>query len=119
MHERSLAQALLSQIEQVAAGQLGLRPKVAEVELGPLAGVEPLLLQSAFAEIAQERGFSDLGLRLSEVPLGLRCLACHHESELQGLGFLCPLCGSTQIQITQGDGLFLVHVDFVPQNETT
>lgn len=115
MHEQSLARALLSQIERVAAGQCGLSPRVALVEVGPLAGVEPLLLESAFAAIAQERGYSNLELRLTEVRLGLRCLACHQASELEGLGFSCPLCGSQRIQFTQGDGLLLVHVDFVQQ----
>ncbi len=118
MHERSLAQALLTQITQVAAEYPGLVPRAATVDVGPLAGVEPLLLEFAFTEVATERGLPELELVLRQVPLGMHCDSCQQDSELDSLSFQCPQCDSHQIHITQGDGVILVHVDLVQPGDT-
>jgi hydrogenase nickel incorporation protein HypA/HybF len=113
MHERSLAQSLLTQIAQVAEQHVGTRPQSAAVEIGPLSGVEPLLLESAFVDVAAERGFPDLLLVLKQVPLGLHCRDCHQVSESISIEFQCPKCGSHRTRVTHGDALILVHVDLV------
>lgn len=118
MHERSLAQALVTQITQVAEGHPGLVPRAAAVDVGLLAGVEPLLLEFAFAEVAAERGLPELELVLRQVPLGMHCDSCQQDSELDSVSFQCPKCGSHRIHITQGDGLILVHVDLVQTGDT-
>ena len=49
MHEASLARALLNQVAQIARDRQGQAVLEVIVQVGPLSGVEPLLLVEAFS----------------------------------------------------------------------
>ena len=52
MHEHSLVHALLEQVERLAGEQGAGEVEEVRVQLGPLSGVEPLLVKTAFEMLA-------------------------------------------------------------------
>ncbi len=48
MHELAVCQALIEQVEAIAAQRLAQRVDSVCVSIGPLSGVEPRLLEQAF-----------------------------------------------------------------------
>ena len=112
MHEMSIARAIYRQIELAEQEQNGMQPIACEVEVGPLSGIEPLCLQAAFADLMNEVGRM-IGLSIQEIPLRGRCSDCHTESSIDGFQFNCSMCGGPRMQVTSGDQVQLVSIDFL------
>lgn len=112
MHEASLVKALLRQVSQVAADHGVSCVDEIRVQIGPLAGVEPLLLQSAFERIAPQTVAAAARLLIQEVPLEGCCQACSREFEVLGFRFVCPGCQSGSVLVIRGDALVLESVAF-------
>lgn len=114
MHEASLVRNLLKQVQGVSELHPGTRIARVEVEIGPLSGVEPLLLESAFRDLAPRAFAQPVELALNEVPLGARCEDCQHEFEVIDFEFRCPKCHSSRLHIIRGDSIQLVNVSLAP-----
>jgi hydrogenase nickel incorporation protein HypA/HybF len=106
MHERSLILALLKHVAQIQSLHDGAAVSEIAVELGPLSGVEPELLRSAYESLAEPGA----KLVIHEVPLEVRCLACRTCNSMQTFESICPQCQSTDLQIIGGDTFRLLHV---------
>lgn len=106
MHERSLVAALLKQVADIQQqyGQAPVREIV--VEVGPLSGVEPMLLQSAFQDLSPR----DVLLMIETTPLVARCLNCLQMLTMERFMSQCSLCQSTDLQIISGDEYRLLRV---------
>ena len=109
MHEQSLVNALLRQVEQVRRQHGGGRVTEVRVELGPLAGVEPLLLVSAFEQLAPGTSAAEATLVIDEVALTAECTSCLCEFEVKDFDFRCPGCGGN-VRVIRGDAFQLVSV---------
>jgi len=118
MHEYSLASTLLQQADELRRRDGAAQLVEVRVEIGPLSGVEPLLLLSAFNTRRQQLSLEQAGdddpfaqtrLIVDEVPLMAKCDTCCREFEVAGFDFRCPTCGSPVV-ITSGDRLLLVSV---------
>jgi hydrogenase nickel incorporation protein HypA/HybF len=110
MHEVSLVKALLRQVGQLAAENRAASIEEIRVETGPLAGVEPLLLHSAFERIAPQTIAAAARLVIQDVPLEGRCQVCERQFEILSFQFLCPVCNSHNVEVTRGDALVLESV---------
>jgi hydrogenase nickel incorporation protein HypA/HybF len=108
MHEMSLVEELLAQAECIAAEHRGQIEEVF-VSVGPLAGVEPLLLQSAFETLAP----TGARLVIDEIALRVRCESCGQEFEPERLILVCPACESGNCKVLAGDALMLQCVTLV------
>lgn len=105
MHEVSLVRSLLEQVDRIVAEQGGRAAVEVRVEIGPLSGVEPLLVKEAFTQLA-----GDGTLIIDEVTLTARCDSCHTEFELESFRFVCPHCDSRETHIVRGDAFRLMSV---------
>ena len=110
MHEESLIRSLLRQVEELAQHHQATAIDEVEVEVGPLSGVEPLLLQDAFERLKAEFSWPNARLCVSQVGLDVLCVNCQNESQLQNFHFVCRECGSTSLQILRGDAFRLLNV---------
>lgn len=110
MHEKSLVRSLLKQVDQLRIENKALSVGLVTVELGPLSGVEPQLIHTAFEELVTEYFDDQPTLKIRLVPLQIRCRSCHHESAVEGITLECPKCASTKIQIIRGDEFRLLDV---------
>src|SRR5690349_3062792 len=106
MHESSLVRSLLRQVEMIRVEEDGLLVAEIRIEIGPLSGVEPMLVSSAFLQLAPACGMNGARLVIDEVPLSARCAACGLvEVSLPHIS--CPICGLSEIQIVRGDEMRL------------
>lgn len=125
MHEYSLVSSLLEQVAQLVAqsavtnGESTSRVTEICLQIGPLSGVEPLLLQSAFARLSPGTVAADARLQVDEVPLLVRCETCGQQSKLAELRFVCPACMATNLTVLNGDGVVLKSIALaIPQDAT-
>jgi hydrogenase nickel incorporation protein HypA/HybF len=110
MHEMSLVRSLLTQVERLAAEHAATAVTEIEVEIGPLSGVEPVLVREAFDLLVATSAVPHATLKIDQVPLLCRCGDCRQQFELVSFRFKCPHCGSTEVQITSGDQFRLLNV---------
>ncbi len=108
MHERSLVQTLIEQIDDELR-QRGLKHlEEVRLEVGEFAGVEPQLMQLAFADLATDHWSQPVRLVWETKPLTARCQNCFQEFRVVRFRFRCPLCDHRQVEIVGGEGIRLV-----------
>lgn len=110
MHEHSLVRALIRQVSQVAVDNAADAVERVRVELGPLSGVEPVLVDLAWQQLGPGTICNEATLILEEIPLRCRCRACHEEFEVAEIRLECTACGSHSVQVTGGDEFRLLDV---------
>jgi len=105
MHERSIARSIFRQVQELAEEYPGKRVVAVEVEVGPLAGVEVSLLESALQE---EQPVDEVAFSIKTVMLEAQCEKCGNHFEVQNFTFVCPSCGCVDVQVTQGDAVRII-----------
>ena len=110
MHEESLMRSLLRQVDELARHHNAVAVEEIEVEIGPLSGVEPLLIKEAFQRLKETISWPGLQLCVQQVALEVLCNDCDRESQLLDFRFVCVHCGSTSLQIIRGDSFRLLNV---------
>jgi len=111
MHELSLCLALLDQARALAEqhGAHGITRLL--VRVGPLAGVEPALLASAWPLAAAETLAADALLDIETAPVVVHCRDCDRASTVAPNRLLCLHCGSHRTRLQSGDELLLVSLE--------
>lgn len=107
MHEYSLAKTLIEQVRDIASGRAAEEVIEIVVEAGPLAGIEPVLLATAFEQLTADSELHRARLAILHVPLTVRCRTCGALSSLEELDFVCLACESTAVQVISGDSVIL------------
>lgn len=107
MHERSLVQALLRQVTDLAAGYVGGEVQQVRVRVGEFSGVAPELLSTAYDELVQSTALQNSTLKIERVPLTATCQDCTNEFQIKGFRFQCDQCGSLRLSIQGGDEMLL------------
>ena len=111
MHELSLCQNLIDQVTALARQHKAQSVACVRVQIGVLAGVEPLLLESAFS-IARAGTVADHAEMFTEiVQPQVACRACGAESEVTPSDLRCPACGSADTRLVRGEELILARVE--------
>lgn len=116
MHEESLVRSLLHQVEELARKHHATEVEDIEVEIGPLSGVESLLVREAFERLKDDIQWPNCTLTISVVGLLVFCNHCSGESELFDFRFVCTHCGSTSLRILSGDAFRLLNVRMQIEN---
>ncbi len=116
MHEQSLMRTLLQQVEMIRLENKAERVTEVRVEVGPLSGVEPMLLTSAFAQLASEQTVIGARFVIDEVPLLASCESCDNEFEISDFVFRCPECHGN-VKTISGDEFQLVSVSLFETRE--
>lgn len=110
MHELSVCQALLSQVAEIARERGADSVERITIELGPLCGVDPGLLLSAFA-VMRLRGIA-ANAQLVIEPMGVTicCVECGAQTETGTNRLVCAACGGFRTRVVSGDELRLRQV---------
>jgi hydrogenase nickel incorporation protein HypA/HybF len=111
MHELAICQALLEQVERVARENGARRVLSVTLSVGPLAGVEPELLEHAYPLAAAGTVAEGAALVIDTVPVMLRCRICAAESEAAANRLLCARCDAWQVDVVSGDEMLLQRVE--------
>ena len=111
MHELSICQSMLAQVEAIALQHHTERVTGITLHIGPLAGVEPGLLQQAFS-LARAGSVADqAALVIESLPIRVRCHGCERESDALPNRLVCGHCGDYHTQLISGDEMLLASVE--------
>ncbi len=114
MHELSVCQGLIREVERVAAAHDACEVVALSVAIGPLSGVEPELLARAF-EIARAGTIAERAmLQVETMPVVVECRVCGAESLVSAQALICGTCGSFEVDLKSGDELLLKRVEMTP-----
>lgn len=111
MHELSVAQALVEQLDGIARAHEAQAIASFRVRIGPLAGVVPELLESAFGLAAAGSLAERAAMELIVAPVQVRCQTCGAKTEAAMNRLLCGACGDWHTQLVSGDELILESVE--------
>ncbi|RCV86006.1 hydrogenase maturation nickel metallochaperone HypA [Vreelandella rituensis] len=111
MHELSLCRSLLRQILEVAEQHRVLAVTVVRLQVGPLSGVEPELLKTAFPLAAAGTLAESAKLNLTATCIEVYCGSCKKRSRAASNQLSCTSCGSCSTQLVSGDELILESVE--------
>jgi len=103
MHEMSLAEGIRNVIDDEARRHRYRRIREIALEVGQLANVDTGALRFAL-DVALRGSVADSAIvTLHEPPGHAWCMRCADTVELRRRGDGCPVCGSYQLAVTDGD----------------
>ena len=113
MHELSLCEDLMRQVLAIAEERRAVSVASITLRLGPLAGVEPELLKTAFTVSRAGTLAEDAELLMENQPVRVRCRQCGEESDATANNLLCRSCGAFETSLISGDELILARVELM------
>lgn len=111
MHELSVCQALISQVEDIARQHRATAIRRVNVRIGPLSGVEPDLLLQAFSLASAGTVAQDSRLEIERLPIRVRCESCDAETAAEPNKLVCGECGDWHTRLLSGDEMLLASVE--------
>lgn len=112
MHELSIAMSIVEVAAEEADRQGGGRVAAVHLRLGPLAGVIPDALRSAFGLAREETALADADLVIEEVAVAVYCPACDAERSAVSVQQLCcSACGTPTPEVVRGRELEVVALE--------
>ena len=107
MHELSVCQALLAQVDDIARAQNAIAVYEINVDVGPLSGVVTALLTQAFT-LARAGTLAEAAkLIVNEPPVTVRCQICEQKTDTTANALCCAACGDWRTTVIHGDELML------------
>jgi len=111
MHELAICQALVNQVEGIAAERNAGRAVSIIIGVGALSGVEAQLLKHAYPVASAGTVAEDAELIIKNLPVRVRCTLCGKESEVLPNKLICKQCGDWRTTLISGDELMLMSVE--------
>ncbi|MCG8035601.1 MAG: hydrogenase maturation nickel metallochaperone HypA [Candidatus Thiodiazotropha taylori] len=111
MHELSVCQSMLRQVEEIAQREQATSVERIVIQIGPLSGVVPELLQQAFTIARCGTRAEAAELVTQTQPVRVHCLQCGYDSDAQANRLLCAECGDYRTRLISGDELLLASVE--------
>jgi hydrogenase nickel incorporation protein HypA/HybF len=112
MHELSIALGIVDAAAEESGRRGARRVAAVHLKVGPLSGVVPAALRSAF-ELAreQEETLAAAELVIEAVPVAAFCPACAAERAVPFPELRCPACGGPTPDVTRGRELEVVALE--------
>jgi len=111
MHELSICQSLLRQLEEIASTHNARKVIRVCLRIGPLSGIEPQLLAQAFPLVSAGTFAEGAMLQIDIAPVRVKCNQCSLESDATLSNLQCNYCRHWQTQLISGDELLLSQVE--------
>jgi hydrogenase nickel incorporation protein HypA/HybF len=107
---------LLGQVAEIAKGRGASAVERIIIEVGPLSGIEPELLASAFGILRAGGCAAQALLSIEPTTVRISCVACGAQSPADPNRLVCAVCGGFRTRIITGDELRLRRLELrVPQ----
>lgn len=111
MHEYSIVQALLDACEENAKANGASQVSKVVVKIGVMSGVEPELLKTAFDTFKEKTACENAEFIMHVQPVVIKCMACEKESTLGKLEYRCRHCDSLDVNVIDGEDMFLMQLE--------
>jgi len=113
MHELSIAQNIISIVEQELAKR-EVQSKVQKIffNAGRMNAIIPDSLIFGFNTLKKEtKLLHEAKLEINETPLILKCRKCGKDFEIDEPVFVCNFCGSTDIEVVSGKDMYIESIE--------
>ncbi len=118
MHEFSICRSLLAQVAEIANDRGADVVERIVIEVGPLSGIEPLLLAQAFDVARAGSCAAAAALSIETTGVTVSCSSCGAQSQTAPNRLVCGVCGGYRTRIVTGGELRLRRVELrVPEAE--
>ena len=111
MHELSLAQALVDQVEAICEKEHADAVLSVTVNVGALSGVNRESFEFAYPLAAEGTRLKGATLKIEETPVGVTCGECGQRSQPALDDIRCMQCGSRRVEITAGRDFVIQSVE--------
>jgi hydrogenase nickel incorporation protein HypA/HybF len=111
MHEMGIAQSILDIVEQEMARHGATKLTTIRLVVGEFTAVVPESLTFCFEVLTKDTPFEGVKLEMEKVPLTGKCTVCETEFVVQDYQFICPHCGSNQVETLSGKELFVKEIE--------
>jgi hydrogenase nickel incorporation protein HypA/HybF len=111
MHELSIGQALLEQVEAVAVREAANAVVRVVIVVGALSGVDPDALRAVFPLVAEGTVATGAELIIEQVAASVKCCECGEISKADECFRACPACGSQSVELVAGRELNIKAVE--------
>lgn len=113
MHEVSLCQSIIKQLQAAAEKENFTAVKTIWLELGVLPHVTEEALQFAFRAVAKATIAEDAQLTILSIPGKGQCGACGTQAVISERFDPCPICGQSPIALVEGDEMRIKDIEVV------
>jgi hydrogenase nickel incorporation protein HypA/HybF len=113
MHELSIAQALVEQVEEVRSANEGLGVVSVGLRIGTWRLVAAESLQFYYRALTRDTALNGSVLEIEVVQARGRCVQCAEVFPVEAPLILCPACGSVGGDLVSGQELDLVSVELM------
>ncbi len=111
MHELSIAQSIVDIIGQYVPADQVADVRLVRVRVGRMAGVVADSLDFCFGAIVNGTPLTGARLDIEETPVSAQCGSCSETFVVEGTTFVCPACGSGEVNIVSGTELQVVEIE--------
>ena len=118
MHELSICQSLMAQIESIALENNAQSVTSVVIAMGPLSGVEAQLLKNAYPIASAGTVAENAELIINELPIRVKCNQCGSETDALPNKLVCKECGDWRTTLLSGDELMLMSVELEKSKES-
>ncbi len=102
MHELKIAEELIGIITKVAESENLKKVTKVNIQFGKMIQIVPDIFQFAFEGAVKGTVAKGAKLNLEILAVRFACNKCKEETEIDDLLFVCPYCGSNDLELIQG-----------------
>ncbi len=107
----SIAQGLVD-ILQEEMQKVGAKSLLSvKLQIGKLSMIVPHALEFCFNILVEDTNMKGAHLEFEEIPLKGLCKDCGNTFESQDHVFECPFCNGPNIEITDGQGIYILEME--------
>lgn len=112
MHELGIVFHMIKTVERIAEENVLTSVSSVTLELGEVSGVVPHELTSCWNwAVAQTEVLKGAELRIETIPAVTLCESCNRTYPTVPQGHVCPLCGSEETVLLQGNEINLKEIE--------
>lgn len=108
MHELSIVIDLMDLCEKNLKASGGSKIEEVIIKVGVLSGVEAHYLRDAYEVYKNGTVCEEAKLTINEQCVVVKCLDCGKISSLSKFEFLCPRCSSKNLEVVDGEDMYLM-----------
>lgn len=111
MHEFSIVQSLVRQIQEIEKQYAPEKIKVVYLEVGELSGVEATSVDFYYKELVKSSSLENTELVIHRCGLKGQCQDCGLKFDMKELVLTCPDCLSQKVNLIGGRELLISAID--------
>lgn len=111
MHEIKIAEELIGIIRQVAEEENLKKVTKVNIQFGKMIMIVSDVFHFVFESAVKGTVAKNAKLYLEILPVKFACNKCKEETEIDDLLFVCPLCGSNDLNLIQGREIIIESIE--------